>query len=62
MTISDGEVMSLLRVLLGSKVPTSHWAGTSPLGTAFPMMAEEDYILIGIAIASTLILAASYGL
>jgi len=26
------------------------------------MMAEEDYILIGIAIASTLILAASYGL
>jgi lipoprotein signal peptidase len=35
---------------------------TSPPGAAFSVMAEEDYILIGIAIASTLCLVASYGL
>jgi hypothetical protein len=32
------------------------------LATAFPVMAEEDYMLIGIAIASTLCLVVSYGL
>jgi len=45
-------------------------AGTSPPGAAFSVMAEEDYILIGIAIASligiaiasTLCLVVSFGL
>jgi lipoprotein signal peptidase len=37
-------------------------AGTSPPGAAFSVMAEEDCILIGIAIASTLCLVVSCGL